>query len=785
VHTPPAIPANEAERLAALHKLEILDTPAEERFERLARIARHYFNIPIALISLVDADRQWFKSNQGLDTRQIGRDVSFCGHTILKDDIFLISDTSEDARFADNPLVTGAPHWRFYAGAPLHAGRGQRVGTLCIADRVPRTLSPDDLGMLRDLANCVELQLEHSRLRNTTVELAAHEARLTALLNTVVDAIVTIDARGNIESFNPAAQRMFGYTASEVLGQNVKMLMPAPYHEEHDGYLDNYLRTGQAKVIGIGREVTGRRKDGSEFPMELAVSEMFVEGQRMFTGVVRDITERRRADVAKREFVSTVSHELRTPLTSIKGSLGLIQSGAIGSLPPRLKHMLDIAYSNSDRLVRLINDLLDIEKIEAGKMDFTFAPLDMSALVNQAIEANRNLGMEHGIRFVRSDHIASAPIRGDYDRLMQVFANLLSNAVKFSPPHGTVTITLRDNGDHVRVSVADQGAGIPENFREKVFNKFSQADSSDTRTRGGTGLGLNVSKSIIEHHGGMIDFTIELGEGTEFSFILPVIATPPHAPEDAAPGTNRRRILICEDETNLVNLLQLILAQDGYATDVALNAADAERKLKERTYDAMTLDLCLPDKNGIALLREIRENPDTKDLPVVVVSVTERRGNEDLAGDGIGIMDWIQKPIRHDRLLESLRRAVRPESAGACSILHVEDDPDILAIVSAVVGDLAKVQPATSVSMAKDMLEKDKYDLVILDMTLPDGEGEGLLPIIRASTNKNTPVVVFSAREISAETARSVNKALIKSRTTNEDLLALIRSAMDSTQSTD
>ena len=785
MHIPPAIPDNEAERLAALRRLEILDTAPEERFERLVRITRTHFNVPIALMSLVDTARQWFKSHQGIGACETARDISFCGHAILSDATLYVPDTSADARFASNPLVLGDPHLRFYAGAPLRVAGGLRVGTLCIADHAPRHLTDDDLKMLRDLADCLEFQLEHSRLRNSNHALAVQEARLSALLNTVVDAIVTINTKGEVDSFNPAAERMFGYAAAEVLGRNVNMLMPAPYREEHDGYLSNYLSTGEAKVIGIGREVTGRRKNGSEFPMELAVSEMVVDGQRMFTGVVRDITERRRADIAKREFVSTVSHELRTPLTSIKGSLGLIQSGAIGSLPPRLKHMLDIAYSNSDRLVRLINDLLDIEKIEAGKMDFTFAPLDMSALVNQAMDANRNLGTDHGVRLVRADRVASAPIRGDYDRLMQVFANLLSNAVKFSPPNGVVTISLRDNGDHVRVSVADQGPGIPESFREKVFSKFSQADSSDTRTRGGTGLGLNVSKSIIEQHGGMIDFTTKLGEGTEFSFILPAIAAAPRPPEDDATGTSRRRILICEDEANLVNLLQLILAQDGYATDVAFNAADAERKLRERSYDAMTLDLCLPDKNGIALLRDIRENPETKDLPVVVVSVTERKGNEYIGGNGIGILDWIQKPIRHDRLLESLRRAVRPQRAGSCSILHVEDDPDILAIVSAVVGDLAKVHPATSVSVARDMLDKHKYDLVILDMTLPDGEGEGLLPIIRASMNKNTPVVVFSAREISAETARSVNKALIKSRTTNEDLLALIRSAMDSTQSTD
>jgi len=476
VPAPPALPPNEAERLQALRRLNILDTSPEERFERIARITRRHFNMPIALIGFIDADRQWFKVCQGLDAQEAPRDVSFCGHAILEDRIMTVPDARMDPRFADHPLVIGEPSIRFYAGAPLAIHSGHRVGTLCVIDRVPRILDDDDLDMLRDLGNCVELQLEHSRLHSATASLSAQQARLSAVLNTVVDGIITIDRHGTIDTCNPAAERIFGYNSAEVIGQNVKILMPAPYRDEHDQYIKNYQSTRKGRIIGIGRAVTGRRKDGTEFPMELAVSEMVVEGKQMFTGVVRDITERQHADTMKREFVSVVSHELRTPLTSIKGSLGLIQSGAIGELPPRLQTMLNIAYNNSDRLVRLINDLLDIEKIEAGKMDFQYAPIDISALVDQAILANKELGAARGVRFVRNDHAPGAMIQGDFDRLMQVFANLLSNAAKFSPDGGVVTILLCDQGDYVKIGITDQGPGIPEEFRDKIFGKCAQAD---------------------------------------------------------------------------------------------------------------------------------------------------------------------------------------------------------------------------------------------------------------------------------------------------------------------
>ncbi|MBF0205155.1 MAG: PAS domain S-box protein, partial [Desulfamplus sp.] len=281
---PPDTPDNEIERIDALRRLNVLDTPAEERFDRLTRLAKTHFKVPITLISLVDTNRQWFKSCQGLGASETPRNISFCGHAILTDDILIINDALADPRFSDNPLVTESPFIRFYAGAPLHAPGGERIGTLCIISDKPRDFPSEEQAVLVDMAGIVEAELERTHLLEGQIEAAANrnqlaliEARNSAILNTVIDGIVTINHQGIVQTFNPAAERLFGYRSDEIINKNVKMLMPPPFHESHDSYLRNYLESGNAKIIGIGREVVGRHKNGTTFPMELSVSEMKVE----------------------------------------------------------------------------------------------------------------------------------------------------------------------------------------------------------------------------------------------------------------------------------------------------------------------------------------------------------------------------------------------------------------------------------------------------------------------------------------------------------------------------
>ncbi len=352
-------------------------------------------------------------------------------------------------------------------------------------------------------------------------DLRDSEARVHAIVDSVTDAIIVIDRVGGISSINPAAERIFGYSSQEVVGRNVSYLMPEPYRSEHDKYIHHYFSTGEARVMGKARELTGQRKNGEEFPMELAVARMIVKDEIMFTGIVRDITERKKIDRMKAEFVSTVSHELRTPITAIRGSLGLVAGGALGTVPEKMHALIDIAYSNTERLLRLINDILDIEKIESGKLDVVLKNQMLLPLIEQSLVENQAYAEQFGVQYQLVKSGYDVAVNVDAGRLMQIMANLLSNAAKFSPAQDTVTTNLTVQGDRVRIAVSDRGPGIPEAFRDKVFQKFTQADSSDTRKKGGTGLGLAISKVLVEQMHGTIEYETS-AQGTCFYFTLPI-----------------------------------------------------------------------------------------------------------------------------------------------------------------------------------------------------------------------------------------------------------------------
>lgn len=610
-----------------------------------------------------------------------------------------------------------------------------------------------------------------------TAELRASEQRVRAIIDTAHDGIITIDAQGIVQSFNPAAEDIFGYRAEEVVGRDVSMLVPEPDKSRHDAYLRRYLETGEARIIGVGREVSGQRRDGSLVPLELAISEMRIDGRApLFTAMVRDITERKRVDRLKSEFVSTVSHELRTPLTSIKGSLGLIKTGSMGEVPEKMRPMFDIAHKNCDRLVLLINDILDIEKIEAGKMDFRLRPLEVMALVDEAVAAHQGYGATHGVGLTLTAGLPGAMIQGDADRLMQVMANLLSNAVKFSPPGGEVQLAVRRVPGKIRISVSDQGPGIADSFRPHLFEKFSQADGSDTRAEGGTGLGLAIAKAIVEHHHGHIEVQTALGRGTTFH-----VDFPEHSPVPL-PVAAGHRVLICEDDADTATLLALILRQDGLETVIAHSAAAAEAALAEQgPFDAMTVDLDLPDRPGIALIEAVRCNPATRDLPIVVVSA--RVPPQGPSPDVGGVIDWLLKPIEPDQLRMMVRGAIVGRGAGKPRILHVEDDAGVAEVIAALVDGAAVITPAPTLAAARAALARERYDLVILDLLLPDGRGEELLPQLAPAQGPATPVIVFSAAETPSAIAPYIEAVLVKSRTSNEVLIEAIRTAINGRQS--
>lgn len=344
-------------------------------------------------------------------------------------------------------------------------------------------------------------------------------AHTEAILDNVLDGIVTIDHTGKVDAYNAAAAKIFGYDKDEVIGQSFNMLLPVWNDgNRHQQFRQHTFEDG----IGVTQEVEARRKDGSIFPLDLSVSTVRRRGHPLYIGLVRDITERKRVERIKNEFISTVSHELRTPLTSISGALGLVLGGATGALPKNLAPLLTIASKNSQRLTFLINDLLDMEKLSAGQMHFNIQEYPLNYLLTQALESNLTFGTQRKIHLRLQAPVPDVAVAVDSQRLMQILSNLLSNAIKYSPENETVEISAMIRKNSVRISVRDHGEGIPAEFHSRIFQKFAQADSSNTREKGGTGLGLAISRELVERMGGNIGFDSDLPKGAHFYVDLPV-----------------------------------------------------------------------------------------------------------------------------------------------------------------------------------------------------------------------------------------------------------------------
>ncbi len=337
-----------------------------------------------------------------------------------------------------------------------------------------------------------------------------------AILDTVADGIICIDSKGYITTFTRSSEKIFGYTADEVLGRKINMLMPASHAARHDGYMQHYKTSGKAKLVGTRPEVEGKRKSGEIFPMEVGLTECSVKGEQFFVGVVRDITERKRVDRLKSEFIATVSHELRTPLTAIYGPLSLLRNDQVGELTQKMQRVLDIALRNCGHLSSLIENLLDFEKLSSGKATFTLHDHDLRNLVLHAAQENKGYADSFGIELISEIDLSEARVLVDSDRFSQILGNLISNAVKFSKRSGRVVISASSRGADVRIAVQDQGIGIPKEHHDRLFQRFSQVDGSASRKVGGSGLGLAISKELTEQMGGEIGFVSEVGVGSTF-----------------------------------------------------------------------------------------------------------------------------------------------------------------------------------------------------------------------------------------------------------------------------
>lgn len=387
------------------------------------------------------------------------------------------------------------------------------------AAQLPQLAPYAEVQALSRTLNSLVANLE-GRVSARTSQLREAMQRIAAIIDTAQDAFIAVGPDGYITDWNPAAEHMFGWTREEAMGQRyIELLVPQRFRAQQEAALAA-ARGSDIPDFGSRVQRTLIRRDGEELTVEASISR---PANGLFCVFLHDISERRQVEEMKNEFIATVSHELRTPMTSIRASLSMLIDGGAGDLPPDVQHLVNIAYQSSERLVRLVNDILDIEKIEAGKMEFRTDELEIAPLLDEAIDAVRGSAAQRPVGLERTGSGRGLRVRGDHDRLVQLLVNLLSNAIKYSPQYNSVTLDCSAVPAGVRLSVSDNGPGIPESFQARVFAKFAQADSSDTRLKGGTGLGLAICRAIAEQHGGIIGFDTEEGRGTTFHVTLPAL----------------------------------------------------------------------------------------------------------------------------------------------------------------------------------------------------------------------------------------------------------------------
>jgi PAS domain S-box-containing protein len=455
-------------------------------------------------------------------------------------------------------------------------------------------------------------------IRTRNAELIERRVRASAIVNNVVDGLILIDAYGCIEEFNPSCERTFGYPAAEVIGKNIEMLLGREDAERHAEFLKRYRDGKGGNLPEFARELEAVDRSGRAFPIELAINAVTVGGETKFSGVLRDISERKEIDRMRNEFVSTVSHELRTPLTSIRGSLTLIDTLARHDLSPKVGKMLAMAQKNTERLILLVNDILDFEKQHAGETRFNFQDLDLNEEIGKAIDLNQGYATEAHVHLTADLGPEMIGVSLDAEKFQQMLGNLISNAVKYSRKNGSVTVRALVAGDRARIEVVDRGGGIPEGFKERIFEPFSQADSSVTRRKGGTGLGLNITKTIAEGMRGTIGFESREDVGTTFRVDFPLRNARPADADLVPKGFTPGRLLglHLEDDRDFHIVLQSGL--DGELDLLHVQTlADARLLLAKHRFDIVILDRLLRDGEGLDLIRSI---PDPGQTKIVVVT---------------------------------------------------------------------------------------------------------------------------------------------------------------------
>src|SRR6516164_4305851 len=678
----------EAKRLEALYALEILDTPREERFDRITRTAVRLFRMPNSLLAFVDETRAWVKSEVGTSIDWVPRESSFSELAIESDEPVVVPDAGNDPRFVDHPLVVGPDRIRSLAAHPLRTPDKHRVGALLVMDSEPHDFSDEELKALTDLCRLAEEELadiEHARLLKLETE---SQARVRAVMDATSEGILLIGRDRVVGYHNRRFLDLFGLKREQIDGQTLASL---------DGVIDRVFDEPDEFRRKIDEAEEGS-DEVTRFPIKQHYPE--VRDLEVYSAPVtdredrdlgrlhafRDVTKEREAERIKDEFVSLVSHELRTPLTSIKGYVDLLLDGDAGEVTEEQKEFLEIVKSNSDRLVLLVNDLLDVSRIEAGRINLHLQPVDLAGCIHEVATSLRPL-MEQKGQSLRLELPEDLPqVMADRGRMVEIVTNLLSNAHKYTLQGGSVTVRARVFGDEVQVEVTDTGVGMTSDERDKLFTKFYRARNPVTKVGA--------------------------------------------------------RILVVDDDPDHVGLFRHFLERGGYQVLVAHDARTALEMAQREGPDLITLDVNLPDTDGFTLLEWLKADPATTPIPVIMLSVVDDTGR----GLLMGAVDYLHKSMIDERaLLSHIGSIVRSQEPQV--VLVADDEHDIRSMIA---GHLRQaghtvLEAADGEEALQAVRGEQLPSLALLDLRMPRLDGLGVLRALRHDkATLSLPVVMMT-----------------------------------------
>ena len=694
---------------------------------------------------------------------------SYWGEVITKGRTVVVNDPTNHPKALGLP--DGHPPITSFLGAPLERD-GEVTGIIALGNR-EGGFGPIEEADLEQMATAATEALFRMKAQE---ELARSEARFRELVSTSVDGVISVDSNLHIFLWNQGAERIFGYSADEMIGTSLMRIVPRRYRGTKKHGFEAFSRSGEGAVIGATLELTGLTSTDEEVPIELSVSARLEGGKPIATAIVRNIASRKRAEreilaarmraeeasAAKTAFLATMSHELRTPMNAIIGISGMLAKYDTENLTKKQFEGLQLIGKSGDRLLSLINDVLDISKVEANKMEVILDTVDLPELLAGLEKLAVNLIGEKPVDFFvqKSAHVPNAVIT-DGKKVNQVLTNLIGNAAKFTDL-GEIVLRTYVAEKRLFFEVRDTGIGIGEKDLPHIFEEFHQVDSTDTRKHGGTGLGLAVCEKFVKLMAGTIEIESTIGRGTTVRFHIPFAQVEPKPRGDSgrhrgvrATGFKKRadlrHVLIIEDDAESVYLFNQSLRRHGYVVDSARDGQIGLEMIRRLHPDIVLLDLNLPGMNGVDVLEAIRTNPAHKDIPVVIVSMYD----EDEVGLVYGVSEFISKPVTELKLLNSIRRIESHLNGKRQCVLIVDDEEAELRLLEDMLGRNGyRVRSVSDSRLVAEEIEAEVPDLLILDLVMPHVNGFEILSAVRdheSPTIRDIPVIIHSLKDLSNE----------------------------------